>query len=501
MNNKDIILNQNELVQYLKKPANDFTRDDIIRFIEAKGIAMLNFRYVADDGKLKTLNFVPFGRDHLESILTAGERVDGSSLFSFVESGSSDLYVVPRYRTAFVNPFTEIPALEILCSFYNNDGNPLESAPEYILRKAYSRLRKKTGYKMKAFGELEYYIKSPHSELYPFADQKGYHQSKPFAKFEDLRIKALELCAKAGCKIKYGHSEVGSFTKDGMDFEQHEIEFIPVEVDEAVDQLLIAKWILRILGSQFGVEVSFAPKITVGKAGSGMHIHMMLEKDGINMMVDRGSLSNVARKMMAGILDLSKALTAFGNTIPTSYLRLVPHQEAPTNICWGDRNRSVLIRVPLGWNGTMNMIKDANPADKAEFLNMPSKQTVELRSPDGSADIYKLFAGLVIATEHGMEMDNALQIADELYVNYNIFKAQDKKKDRKLESLPASCWESADCLLAQRERFEKDGVFPAGVIDNVVAKLKAFDDNGLSEKLYNKNEEISKLVIRYLHCG
>jgi glutamine synthetase len=501
LKNDDILMNHNELVQFLKKPSLAFTREDIIRFIEARGIKMLNFRYVADDGKLKSLNFVPFSRGHLESILTAGERVDGSSLFSFIESGSSDLYVIPRYRTAFVNPFTEIPTLEILCSFYNNEGNPLESSPEYILRKAYARFIKSTGLKMKAFGELEYYIKSFQDDHYPLVDQKGYHQSKPFAKFEDLRIEALDLCAKAGCRIKYGHSEVGSFSKDGEDFEQHEIEFLPVEIDEAVDQLLIAKWILRILGSEYGVEVSFAPKITVGKAGSGMHIHMMLEKDGVNQMVEDGKLSKTAKKMMAGILDLSKSLTAFGNTIPTSYLRLVPHQEAPTSVCWGDRNRSVLIRVPLGWNGGMNMIKDANPADKTEFQNMPSKQTVELRSPDGSADIYKLFAGLVIAVQHGLEMDNALEKADELYVNYNIFKDKGISEKRKLESLPASCWESAECLLAQREFFEKDGVFPAGVIDNVVSKLKAFDDKGLSEKLYNRNDEISKLVIQYLHCS
>jgi glutamine synthetase len=499
--NNDIIMNQNELVQFLKKPSKDFTRDDIIRFIEAKGIAMLNFRYVGDDGKLKSLNFVPFSRDHLESILTAGERVDGSSLFSFIESGASDLYVIPRYRTAFVNPFTESPTLEILCSFYNSDGKPLESAPEYILRKAYSRFIEKTGFKFKAFGELEYYIKSIHDDLYPLLDQKGYHQSKPFAKFEDLRIEALELCAKAGCRIKYGHSEVGSFSKDGEDFEQHEIEFLPVEIDEAVDQLLIAKWIIRILGSEYGVEVSFAPKITVGKAGSGMHIHMMLEKDGVNMMVENGKLSNVAKKMIAGILDLSKSLTAFGNTIPTSYLRLVPHQEAPTNICWGDRNRSVLIRVPLGWNGATDMIKDANPADHTDYEDMPSKQTVEIRSPDGSADIHKLFAGLVIAAEHGLEMDNALKKAGELYVDYNIFKDQDKKNKKNLESLPASCWESAECLISQRAFFEKDGIFPAGVIDNVVTRLKAFDDKGLSEKLYNKNEEISRLVTKFLHCS
>jgi glutamine synthetase len=501
MKNNEILLNPNELVQFLKKPSQEFTREDIIRFIEAKGIAMINFRYVADDGKLKSLNFVPYSRDHLESILTAGERVDGSSLFSFVESGSSDLYVVPRYRTAFVNPFIEKPTLEILCSFYNNLGKPLESAPEYILRKAYTSLKEKTGYKMKAFGELEYYIKSFKDDLYPLVDQKGYHQSKPFAKFEDLRMEALELCAKAGCRIKYGHSEVGSFTKDGEDYEQHEIEFLPVELDEAVDQLLIAKWIIRVLGSEYGVEVSFAPKITVGKAGSGMHIHMMLEKDGVNMMVEDGKLSQVAKRMIFGILDLSKSLTAFGNTIPISYLRLVPHQEAPTNICWGDRNRSVLIRVPLGWNGAMNMIRDANPADKTDFQDMPSKQTVELRSPDGSADIYKLFAGIAVAVVHGLETPDALEKVEKLYVDYNIFKDLNKTKEKKLESLPASCWESADCLIEQRHFFEKDGIFPAGVIDNVTAKLKSYNDKGLSERLFNKNDEIRKLVKEYLHCS
>ncbi|HVN56898.1 MAG TPA: glutamine synthetase family protein [Bacteroidales bacterium] len=500
MNTNEIMMNPNELVQFLKKPSAEFTRDDIIKFIEARGISMLNFRYIAEDGKLKVLNFVPSSREHLESILSTGERVDGSSLFSFIESGSSDLYIIPKFRTAFVNPFTGTPTLEILCSFYNSEGKPLDSSPEQILRKAYTRFRETTGLKMKAFGELEFYVRSVHDSLFPLIDQKGYHQSKPFAKFEDLRVEALELCARAGCKIKYGHSEVGSFTKDEEDFEQHEIEFLPVEMDEAVDQLVISKWILRMLGYEYGVEISFAPKITVGKAGSGMHIHMMLEKDGQNIMVEDGRLSDTARKMIAGILDLSKALTAFGNTIPTSYLRLVPHQEAPTNICWGDRNRSVLVRVPLGWIGATNMIKDANPVDNFEISGFPTKQSVELRSPDGSADAYKLFAGLVIAVENGLSMKNALEKAADLYVDYNIFREENRKK-QKLESLPASCWESADCLAERRDMFERNGVFPPGVIDNVIARLKAYNDKDLSQKLFNKNEEIRKLVDQFLHCS
>jgi glutamine synthetase len=157
--------------------------------------------------------------------------------------------------------------------------------------------------------------------------------------------------------------------------------------------------------------------------------------------------------------------------------------------------------VPLGWNGAMDMIRDANPADKSDFNSRPSKQTVELRSPDGSADIYKLFAGLVIATEVGLSMKDGLKRADELYVNYNIFNGNGNGKNKKLDSLPASCWESAECLEKQRKEFEKDGIFPEGVIDNVIARLKAYDDKGLSEKLYNKNDEISKLVRQYLHCS
>lgn len=501
MKNSEITLNPNELVQFLKKPSSEFTREDIIKFIEARSVRSLNFRYVAEDGKLKSLNFVPHNREHLEMILFAGERVDGSSLFSFVEAGSSDLYVIPRYRTAFLNPFAETPTLELLCSFYDSSGKPLESSPEYVLRKAHKRFQESTGMGVKALGELEYYVRSYADELYPLVDQKGYHQSKPFAKFEDLRVEALELCARAGCWIKYGHSEVGSFTKEGEDFEQHEIEFLPTPVEVAVEQMLIAKWILRMLGYKYGVEVSFAPKITVGKAGSGMHIHLLIEKDGKNMLVENNRLSDTARKAIAGILDVSKALTAFGNTIPTSYLRLVPHQEAPTNICWGDRNRSVLIRVPLGWIGASEMIRDANPADTSHLSEATSRQTFELRSPDGSADIYCLMAGIVTGIQHGLEMENALEMAEKLYVDYNIFRDPARTAGKKLEALPASCWDSADALLARRSVFEKDGVFPAGMIDNIARKLKVFEDKDLSERLYGKNDEIHELVMKYLHCS
>ena len=118
---------------------------------------------------------------------------------------------------------------------------------------------------------------------------------------------------------------------------------------------MLAKWIIRNLAYELGYDVTFAPKITTGKAGSGLHIHMRMLKDGQNqMLAEGGVLSESARRMIAGMMDLAPAITAFGNKNPTSYFRLVPHQEAPTNVCWGDRNRSVLVRVPLGWAADVN---------------------------------------------------------------------------------------------------------------------------------------------------
>ena len=121
-------------------------------------------------------------------------------------------------------------------------------------------------------------------------------------------------------QIKYGHSEVGNFTLDGYIYEQNEIEFLPVPVSQAADQLMIAKWVIRNLGYKYGYNVTFAPKITAGKAGSGLHIHMRIMKDGKNQMLVDGVLSETARKAIAGMMVLAPSITAFGNTNPTSYL-------------------------------------------------------------------------------------------------------------------------------------------------------------------------------------
>ena len=494
-------MNPNKLVAYLGKPAEEFTKADIVTFIKENGIRMVNFMYPAGDGRLKTLNFVINNASYLDAILTCGERVDGSSLFSFIEAGSSDLYVLPRFSTAFVDPFAEIPTLSMLCSFFNKDGEPLESSPENTLRKACKAFRNVTGMEFQAMGELEYYVIAPDSGMYPATDQKGYHESAPYAKFNEFRTQCMAYIAQAGGQIKYGHSEVGNFTLQEFVYEQNEIEFLPVNAEDAADQLMIAKWIIRNLANQYGYDVTFAPKITAGKAGSGLHVHMRIMKDGKNQMLDNGVLSATARKAIAGMMELAPSITAFGNTNPTSYFRLVPHQEAPTNICWGDRNRSVLVRVPLGWAAKSDMCRLANPLEAESDYDTTQKQTVEMRSPDGSADLYQLIAGLAVACRHGFELENALEIAEKTYVNVNIHQKENEDKLKCLAQLPDSCEASADCLESQREIFEKYNVFSPSMIDGIIRKLRSYKDRTLRQDIGDDQDEMIKLVYRYFHCG
>ncbi len=494
-------MNPNQLVAFLQKPAEEFTKADIIEYISAQDIQMVNFMYPAGDGRLKTLNFVINNLEYLETILTCGERVDGSSLFSFIEAGSSDLYVVPRFRTAFLDPFADIPTLTMLCSFFNKDGQPLESSPEYTLRKASRAFTEKTGMEFQAMGELEYYVIAPEEENFPATDQRGYHESAPYAKFNDFRTQCMQYIAQAGGRIKYGHSEVGNFTIDGMVYEQNEIEFLPVRVEDAADQLMIAKWIIRNLARLYGYNITFAPKITTGKAGSGLHIHMRIMKDSKNQMLENGVLSTTARKAIAGMMLLAPSITAFGNTNPTSYFRLVPHQEAPTNICWGDRNRSVLVRVPLGWSAKSDMCALANPLEPVSDFDTTQKQTVEMRSPDGSADLYQLLSGLAVACRYGFEQENALEIAEKTYVNVNIHQEENADKLKALEQLPDNCVASADCLERQRSVYEEYNVFSPAMIDGIIAKLRAYNDTTLRADLEGKPDEMLALVKKYFHCG
>jgi glutamine synthetase len=464
-------------------------KEDVVKFVFEKDVRLLNLCHISEDGRLKSLSFAVSDEKRLGEVLEFGERVDGSSLFSFIDPHKSDIYIMPKLDSVFVNPFSVVPCLNVLCRYLDDDGEPLDVAPENVLLRAEERLRSRTGVVLKALAELEFFImaKQEAEPLFPAVPDRNYHESAPFSRFEQVRNDIMVTLAAVGVEMKYGHSEVGKLVeKDGMVIEQHEIEFTPQSLVNMAETVAVAKWVIRNVCARYGVSATFSPKVRLDHAGNGMHVHLCGLKNGKNVIVDsKGSLSVEGREMIGGILRFASSLAAFGNPTPVSYLRFLARKESPMNVSWGARNRLALIRIPLWWS----FKKGGKQGDSC-------RRTFEYRAPDAMANAFLLFAGLVVAVEYGLTNGKeSLKIAEHLHLE------EASRKGGQMKSLPRSCSESAANLQKDRGYYEADGVFPKALVDVTVMKLKAHEDGDLAQKLKEEPEKVEKLMQAYLHYG
>jgi glutamine synthetase len=464
-------------------------KETVLKFISENNIKILNLCHIPEEGRLKTLSFSTANKDRVHDILEFGERVDGSSLFSFIDPAKSDIYISPRLGKAFANPFAILPTLNILCEYLDENGKPLNIAPENVLAKAEEKLRSPSGIALKALAELEFYIIAERQTetLFPSSPDKNYHESSSFAKFEDIRNEVLATLDVIGVPTKYGHGEVGRAEgSDGKILEQHEIEFAPENLSDMADTIAVSKWVIRNVCLRHGVSVSFVPKIGLNHAGSGMHVHMCALKDGKNIVVNhKGDISIEALRMIGGLLKFAPSLAAFGNPTPVSYLRLIARSESPMHICWSARNRLALIRIPLWW-------KFKQKIGKTESC----RETFEYRAPDAFANAQLLFAGLVVAANFGLENSReSLKIAEDLHAD------PARHEEKRFRLLPRSCAEAAKNLAKDRKYYEAGEVFPRPLIDKTISKLNSYKDGNLWKELSNKPEAMQKALSQYLQCG
>jgi len=460
-----------------------------LKFISDNNIKIANLCHIPEDGRLKTLSFSTADKKQLLEILNFGERVDGSSLFSFIEPHRSDIYIKPRVDRVFINPFATVPTLNILCDYLDEKGKPLDIAPANVLKRAEEKMHSSAGFELNAMCELEFYVMSKLETrlLFGGVADGNYHDSAPFARFEDVRNETMVALGSVGVATKYGHSEAGRiWTEDNVLLEQQEIELIPKNMVEMAEALAIAKWVVRNVCSNHGVSASFSPKIAMAHAGSGMHIHMCGIRDGENVLMGKdGALSDCALEMIGGILRFAPSLAAFGNPVPISYLRFISTKESPMSICWGARNRLALIRIPLWWNHVDELQKNEN-----------CRRTFEYRAPDAFANTYLILAALTAAAIYGVQNSKAaLKIAQDSHADAN------NTCQKGFKALPCSCGESADNLEADRRFYEANDIFPRRLVDKTIEKLKAYDDRELWKDLEGKPNEVDAILRQYLHYG
>ncbi len=399
--------NGGRIEQEIGKRRIEWSVGDLVSVFRRLELKLLCLMHVGGDGQLHVVDFAPRDDEHLRSVLLFGERADGSSIFKGlgIDPKRSDIVLHPRIDTAFVEPFSEVPAMAVLCDHYGRNGLLLPVSPQTILRRAAERFREATGgAELWSLGEVEYFAGSvasaslqPHELRYhAWVEEGGYHAVEPSALFANLRRKTLSVLQDIGVAVKYAHGEVGlippSDETSGVTWEQHEIELALAPIDEAADALVLTQYVLANVAKQLHIAVSFAPMLLPGHAGSGLHQHVSVVRDDIHLphVTDDGIMSDSTLWLVGGLLELGGALMCVGNRVEDSFLRLTQGKEAPRGVFWGYYNRGSMIRLPV------QVIR--RERGSSEFPVTPA--TVEYRLGDGSAFPHLLLAGIAQAATY-----------------------------------------------------------------------------------------------------
>lgn len=214
------------------------------------------------------------------------------------------------------------------------------------------------------------------------------------------------------------------------------------------DNTMIIKYIIKNMASREGKTATFLPKPIYQEAGNGLHVHMMLLKDGQPLFYDKdgySGLSRTAHYFIGGLLKHIASLCAFTNPSTNSFKRLVPGYEAPVTVGYATSNRSAVIRIPA-------------------YAKTPETKRFELRNPDATANPYYAYAAILMAGLDGIE--NQIDPAANGWGPYdcNLYTLSEEEQ-KKIKGLPKSLGEALDALEADHDYLTKGNVFPQRLID------------------------------------
>ena len=355
--------------------------------------------------------------EELEGALEEGMGFDGSSIEGFCRIDESDMMALPDPETFQLLPWRpkeHHAVARMFCDIMRPEGTPFEGDPRYVLKQQLQRAAD-LGYTYYVGPELEYfYFEDKHGTK--GLDEGGYFDMTPLDLATDLRRETVLTLEAMGIGVEYSHHEVAP--------SQHEIDMRYTDALTMADSVMTYRLVVKEIALEHGVHASFMPKPVFGINGSGMHVHQSLFKNGHNAFFDaKGeySLSDTARKYIAGILKHAPEFTAVTNQWINSYKRLVPGYEAPVYLSWARRNRADLIRVPGYKPGKENATR------------------VEFRSPDPACNPYLAFAVMLAAGLEGIEKgyECPLPVEENVYVM-----SEEERAKRGIGTLPASLFEA-----------------------------------------------------------
>ena len=344
----------------------------------------------------------------LEEALEEGMGFDGSSIQGFARIDESDMIAKPDPETFQLLPWRsrEGGAVgRVFCDILHPSGEPYEGDPRWVLKQTLKRAAD-MGYTFYVGPELEFFIFKSSKGKPETLDEGGYFDLTVADVASDLRRDTVLMLEEMGIEVEYSHHEVAP--------SQHEIDLRYTDALTMADNAMTYRLVVKEVAVKYGYHATFMPKPLFGENGSGMHTHQSLFKGSRNAFFDakdKYHLSKTAKRYIAGLLRHAPEITLVTNQWVNSYKRLVPGFEAPAYICWGSRNRSALVRVPL---------------DKPE---REIARRVEFRCPDPACNPYLAFAVMLRAGLKGIE--EQYELADAIELDVYLMGAEERQRHGK----------------------------------------------------------------------
>lgn len=407
----------------------------IIERVKNEKVEFIDLMFSDLSGRLKSVTISP---RELEDCLDNGKWFDGSSVEGFTRIHESDMLLILDPSTYILLPWPrdEKNVARIICDVHEPGKTPFAGDPRQVLKRILKKAREK-GFIYNVGPEMEFFLFRS-KEHRTYHDTAGYFDFSPRDLASDIRAVMASTLEKLGINVEMTHHECAP--------SQHEIDIEYSDALKIADNVMILKQAIKTVANSRDLYATFMPKPVAGVNGSGMHTHQSLfSEKGKNLFYDgkdKYKLSSLAYHFMGGQLKYIREMAAVLCPTVNSYKRLVRGYEAPVYICWGQRNRSALIRVPRYSEGR----------EKSTRL--------ELRCSDPSCNPYLAFAVMLAAGLKGIEDE----IEPSNPVEEDVYGFDDKKLAKfYIKTLPANLGEAI-------EEFRKSKLMKETLGDHVFNK-------------------------------
>jgi len=330
-----------------------------MKLVEEEDVEFIRLQFTDIFGMMKNMA-VTSGQ--LQNAIEHGCLFDGAAVDGLARPEESDMYLKPDLDTMAVFPWRpqQGKVARLICDVMKPDGRPSEGDSRYILKKVI-REAKDLGYTFNVGPECEFFLFHTDNDGLPTRvthEQAGYFDLSPLDLGENARRDIILNLEEMGFEIESSHHEIAPA--------QHEIDFKYGDALKTADNIMTFKLAVKSIAKQHGLHATFMPKPKSGWNGSGMHTHMSLSKNGINIFEDsedENGLSREAYYFIAGIMKHIRGMSLILNPVVNSYKRLIPGYDAPVYISWSRINRTPLIRIPAAkGHGTRIELRSPDPA-------------------------------------------------------------------------------------------------------------------------------------------